>query len=152
MVQCGVKTPRKRTNAPGILFNVVIGIILAGGLCLVAPWIARFYHQPQLTALTRFFSLTLVVDSFAVVQSAMMVRHLDFKKQAIISATSTGISGIIGLALAWRGFGVWSLVVQQVAASVIRTALYWSMNSWRAAMAIQLHGSQRRMFHFRSSG
>lgn len=141
------KDPSELDKSSVFHFNIAFGILLAAALCVAAPWIAEFYKQPQLTALTRAFSITLVINSLSVVQSAMMTRRLDFKSQAIISAASTGLSGIVGLIMAWRGFGVWSLVIQQMASSVIRTGLYWFMNSWRPLLACSFK-SLREMFGF----
>jgi O-antigen/teichoic acid export membrane protein len=104
---------------------------LAGVLCVTAPAIAAFYRQPELTPITRALTLVLVMNSFAAVQSALMTRRLDFRRQALIAVTSTAVSGSLGVGLAWRGFGVWSLVVQQITNSFVRACLYWSLNTFR---------------------
>jgi teichuronic acid exporter len=111
--------------------NVVISTLLAGVLWLAAPAIAAFYNQPLLKPLLQVFTLVLFVNGFAVVQDAWLVRNLDFKRQAIILTVSVSTSGVVGLLLAWRGFGVWSLVVQQITNSVIRTGMLWKTSAWR---------------------
>ena len=56
-------------------FNMVVGMVAAGLLCLAAPWIAAFYQQPLLTPLTRALSLTIVINSFGMIQSAMLIKR-----------------------------------------------------------------------------
>jgi O-antigen/teichoic acid export membrane protein len=118
--------------------NLLLGIFLSAALCLAAPGIAAFYDQPQLTTLTRVISLLLVINSFAVVQSALVVRDLDFKRQTLISTASTGISGILGIVLALRGYGAWSLVGQQLSAGVLRTVLYWITSKWHPILVFKI--------------
>jgi O-antigen/teichoic acid export membrane protein len=52
-------------------FNIIVGLAAAGLLCLLAPWIAAFYNQPILTPLTRVLSLTIVVNSFGLIQETI---------------------------------------------------------------------------------
>lgn len=130
-------------------FNVLIGCVIAGLLWLTAPAIATFYNQPALTSLARAISVVLVINSFVVVQNALMVKRLDFKKQATISVAATAVSGGVALAMAWRGFGVWSLIGQQIANSVTRACLLWTLNSWRPALVFRLK-ALKEMFTFGS--
>ena len=71
-------------------FNIVVGIITAGLLCLVAPWIAAFYKEPALTALTRFLSLNLVINSFALIQSTLLIKNIDFNLRVSFTRWSQG--------------------------------------------------------------
>jgi O-antigen/teichoic acid export membrane protein len=130
-------------------FNVFAAMCFACLLCLVAPLIAAFYHQPLLTPLTRVWSVVLVINSLGVVQSALMVRALNFKGQAVISVMSTGVSGVVGLSLAWGGWGVWSLVWQQITYGSVRAVLLWLLNSWRPRWLFS-YPSLRAMFGFGS--
>jgi O-antigen/teichoic acid export membrane protein len=115
-------------------FNIVVGIFAAGLLCLAAPWIAAFYDEPALTALTRFLSLNLVINSFALIQSTLLIKKIDFKTQLKVSIAATIGSGIIGVTLAYRGYGVWSLAIQLVTNTLFRTVLLWFFNKWRPSL------------------
>ena len=130
-------------------FNIVVGIVAAGLLCLAAPWIAAFYEEPALTALTRFLSLNLVINSFALIQSTLLVKHVDFKTQLKVSITATIISGIIGVTLAYRGFGVWSLAIQSVTSTLFSTVLLWFFNNWRPSLVFSF-AALKSMFTFGS--
>jgi teichuronic acid exporter len=130
-------------------FNIVVGLAAAGLLCVWAPWIAAFYHQPILTPLTRALSLTIVINSFGMVQSAILSKQINFKTQTKASLIASVLSGIIGVTLAVMGFGVWSLVVQQIAAAFLGTVLLWLLNDWRPRLIFSFK-SLREMFGFGS--
>ncbi len=130
-------------------FNIVIGIIAAGLLCLAAPWIAAFFEEPALTALTRFLSLNLVINSFALIHSTLLIKHIDFKAQLKVTIIATIGSGIIGIALALRGFGVWSLAIQSVTNTLFRTVLLWFFNKWRPSLVFS-YVALKSMFIFGS--
>ena len=143
------KQPTDTDESSVFYFNILISLILASALWLAAPAVARFYNQPVLEPMMRVFMLVLVINAFTVVQSALLIRRLDFKQQAIIVAAGIGISGVIGLALAWRGFGVWSLVAQQVTNSLVRACLLWALSPWRPKWLFSVR-SLREMFAFGS--
>lgn len=130
-------------------FNLGIGVVLAGLLCLAAPAIARFYEEPVLTALTRVMSLVIVINAFAVVQTAMLTRAVDFRTQTKVSLLAGALSGAIGVVMAYRGFGVWSLVGQQVSNAFFHAALLWLFNRWRPGLVFS-YTSLRSMFAFGS--
>jgi len=130
-------------------FNIVIGLAAAGLLCLVAPWIAAFYKQPTLTPLTRALSLTIVINSFGLIQNTILIKQINFKIQTKVSLIASGLSGIIAVTLAAKGFGVWSLVVQQISSTFFRTVFLWLLNAWRPALIFSLK-SLREMFSFGS--
>ena len=73
-----------------------------------APLIASFYNQPLLIAITRVYSITLVINSLAAVNKVKLVIALDFKTQSKISFGAACISGLIGALCAWKGLGVWA--------------------------------------------
>lgn len=115
-------------------FNILVGLAASGVLCLVAPWISAFYNQPILTPLTRALSLTIVIDSFGMIQSIILTKEINFKAQTKVSLIAGALSGIAGITLAALGFGVWSLVAQQVSASLFSTICLWSFSAWRPAL------------------
>ena len=96
-------------------FNLFIGIFLASVLYFSAPLIAKFYNQSILIPITRVMSLNLIINSFSLVQTAMLTKELDFKTQLKVGLASSVASGAIGIILAYSGFGIWSLVIQHLA-------------------------------------
>jgi len=143
------KEPTAEDESSVFYFNIALGLALAGVFWLIAPGIAAFYELPELTSLLRALSAILVINGFAVVQNALMVRRLDFRRQAVISISGTIVSGAVGLTMAWRGYGVWSLVAQQLTNSVARTLMSWMLNPWRPSLLFSL-AALRDMFRFGS--
>ena len=134
-------------------FNLLIGLVLTVLLCWIAPWIAQFYKEPILTPLTRFLSLSIIINAFGLVPSTMLNKYLDFKGLLIVSLISVVISGVVGISLALKGLGVWSLAVQAVLNTFIRAILLWLVSRWRpsrifskAALAIMFPFGSRMMF------
>jgi teichuronic acid exporter len=130
-------------------FNIVVGFVAAGLLCLAAPWIAAFYHQPILTPLTRAMSAIIVINSFALVQNTILTRELNFRAMTKVSLIGSVLSGIVGISAAAAGFGVWSLVVQQLSNAFVHTVLLWLVSPWRPAWVFS-RKSLRGMFGFGS--
>jgi len=130
-------------------FNILVGFLAAGLLCLTAPWIAGFYNQPLLVPLTYVLSLNMIINAFGLVQTTLLTKHIDFKTQLKVSVIATVISGTIGVTMALNGFGVWSLVAQSLGSNLFRTILLWIFNTWRPALIFSLD-SLRGMFAFGS--
>ncbi len=130
--------------------NIFAGSLVAGLLCLISPWVADLYNRPILRPLTCALSVTLVIDSFASVQTALLSKRIDFKTQLKVGVTATVLSGTIGIIMAVKGFGVWSLVGQHVGRSVFRSLLLWLFNTWRPKLVFSVR-SLRAMFRFGSN-
>ena len=129
--------------------NVAVGLALAALLIGVSPWVAGFYEQPVLMPMLCVMSASVVLSSFCVVQSALLSRRMQFKQIAAIGSAATIGAGIIGLACAWLGFGVWSLVAMTVATSFIKLVMYWRLSPWRPIGRANL-ASIRSMWSFSS--
>lgn len=130
-------------------FNILVGFLAAGLLCLTAPWIAGFYNQPLLVPLTYALSLNMIINAFGSVQATLLTKKIDFKTQLKVSVIATVISGTIGITMAFNGFGVWSLVAQSLSSNLFRTVLLWFFNTWRPSLAFSFV-SLRGMFTFGS--
>lgn len=117
-------------NSTVFYFNIVISLILYLILFSIAPWVADFYNEPQLTDLMRVLCLIIIINSFAVVQRAIYTAAIDFKTQAKASFIAAVISGVIGIYFAISGYGVWTLVWQQLINAGINTLLLWIYSSW----------------------
>jgi teichuronic acid exporter len=129
--------------------NVLIGLVAMGLFWIGAPWVADFYRQPILTPLMRVLSLSLVIGSLTCVHTALLCRRIDFKTQLKVGMAATVLSGVIGVVMAARGLGVWSLVAQYLASSFFRSAFLWMLSAWRPKLVFRL-ASVREMFGFGS--
>lgn len=111
-------------------FNVFVSVVIYVILFFSAPLIAGFYRETQLIALTRVLSLNFVLGSLNVVQQAKLQKAMNFKPLAILTLIATGLSGIVGVTMAYMGFGVWSLVAQTLCATLVRVIIFPFFTSW----------------------
>lgn len=131
-------------------FNTVVSLCLYFLLFLIAPFVADFYNEPQLTSLMRVLCLMIIINSMAVVQRAIYTATLNFKTQAKATFSAAVISGVVGVYMAWSGFGVWSLVGQQLTSATANTLMLWWYSSWRPKL-IYSWKSFRDLFTFGSN-
>lgn len=111
--------------------NIIVCGVLYAGLFAAAPAIAVFYDNLTLTAVVRVLGLTVVLSGIKNVQQAFVSRHLIFKRFFYASLGGTIGSAVLGIYLAYRGFGVWALVVQQVSNTAVDTMILWATVRWR---------------------
>lgn len=111
-------------------FNLVISLIIYAILYFVAPCVAQFYNEPTLCPVMRVFCLVIIIESFNIVQRSLYSAHLDFKKLARASMSSALISGLASIYMAKSGFGVWTLVFQQIIFGIISTIVLWFYSKW----------------------
>ena len=125
------KTDRREEDlSTCFYFNIAVGLAAYIVLFLIAPFVATFYNQPILSPIIRITGLGVVLNSLCVVQQALFTIKIDFKSQAKVTLSATLISGIVGVIFAYRGYGVWALVWQGVASSIVRMGLLWLMSKW----------------------
>ena len=110
--------------------NVFVGFLFYLILYFAIPFIAGFYETVELEKLGRVVFLIIPITSLGVIHSTMLAKDLKFKKLSIIGLVSGVISGIIGVLLAYRGFGIYSLVLQVMVLNIVRTILLIVTNSW----------------------
>lgn len=111
-------------------FNFAGSILIYGILFMVAPWIAKFYHQPSLTSITRVYGLTFILSAFGTVQNTILTRELKFKKLAIISLPALVISSVVGILMAYLNYGVWSLIVSTLVNVFFVSFFLWFNAKW----------------------
>lgn len=111
-------------------FNIIVSVALFGVLYLCAPAIASFYRTPILKDVTRVLSVTLVINSFGISQTAKMTAEMRFKAMSVITVSSQLATGALGLYMAYTGWGVWALVFQQIFGSIVRIVLIELYLKW----------------------
>lgn len=110
--------------------NMAISAILAIALFFSAPLIADFFNQPQLNALSKAMSCIVIINALGLVQFTILTKRIDFKTHTKISLIASISSGVIGIGMAFTGYGVWSLVGQQISKQLLNTLLLWLYNKW----------------------
>lgn len=111
--------------------NVTIGLLLYGIMWAAAPAIAQFYGMADLVPLVRVMSLVLLINALRNVQQAYVSKHMVFKRFFYATLSGSIVSAIVGIAMAYMGFGVWALVAQQLTNNAIGTAVLWYTVQWR---------------------
>lgn len=119
-----------------------LSIFIAGALYLLlflmTPTIAKFYSQPALVSIIRVLALTLFIGAFQTVWSAVLIREMDFKKYFMSTLFGVTGSAIIGITMAYKGFGVWALVFSQLSNSALLTLMLWITVRWRPKLIFSL--------------
>ena len=112
-------------------FNITICVFLYVIMFFAAPFIADFYNDESLVSIIRVLSLTLIISGVKNVQQAYVSRTLQFKRFFFATLGGTVGAAIIGITLAYTGFGVWALVVQQIFNALVDTVILWCTVKWR---------------------
>lgn len=127
--------------------NMVMSLLLYVILFLCAPLIASFFQRPELVSLVRVMGLILVLQALSLVQYTILTKRIDFKTKTKASFIAAIVSGVIGIVMAFAGFGVWALVGQQLSNKLIFSICLWIMNKWWPSFRFD-NGSFRYMWSF----
>lgn len=112
-------------------FNMAMCAVLYLIMFFAAPFIASFYRMPELTAIVRVLSFIIVISGVKNVQQAYVSRHLMFKRFFFSTLGGTIGAAVIGIAMAYLGFGVWALVAQMLFNAAVDTTILWITVKWR---------------------
>lgn len=110
--------------------NMVLSVVLFFALFFSAPAIAKFFNQPQLLPLTRVMGSVVIINAFAIIQRTILVKKVDFKTQTKVSLIASVTSGVVGITMAVAGYGVWSLVGQQISRQLLNSMFLWIWAKW----------------------
>jgi teichuronic acid exporter len=113
------------------IFNLIVSILIYILFFLSAPYIAQFYNQPLLTDIARLYGLSFIFLAFGTVQNTILVKEMNFKKQAYLAFPSLVIGSSLGVYLAINNFGVWALVYSVLLTNFCNAFLLWITSDWR---------------------
>lgn len=118
--------------------SLFIAVFLYGILFFSAPFIADFYDMPQLKSVLRVLALILIPGAFNSIQNAKIAKEMQFKKLMYCTVVSTVISGLVGISMAYMGFGVWALVGQQIANQTSICIIMLLVVKWRPMIVFEI--------------
>jgi O-antigen/teichoic acid export membrane protein len=118
-------------------FNLGLGTLLALSLGLSAPWIAGFYEQPALVALTWAMAANVWISCWLVVPMALLTKAVDYKTQAKAGVFSIAMGGAVAVAMAVAGAGVWALATQTIVSSAVSVAAVWFLGRWKPKLSFR---------------
>ena len=108
-----------------------------------------FFNEPVLSEIVIAISLTLIIESFSIVQRTVLNRDIDIKTQTKISVSSGLIAGVISIFMAMNGWGIWSLVWRTLIISILSTSGFWMMGKWKPTFQFSIL-SFKELFSFGS--
>lgn len=111
--------------------NLMMGVLIAIIFQILAPIAADFYDNVMVAWVVRISGITFILQSFNVVQLSLLKKKLNYKVETVGSFVSSLLSGIVGVVLAYFGFGVWSLLIQSISSYIISTMYIWIKSTWR---------------------
>jgi O-antigen/teichoic acid export membrane protein len=122
------------------VFWVTMGlaVVMYTLLFVSAPWIAEFYKIPDIVAPFRVLSLIILPGAWNSVQLAIIGRRLDFRKVFTSNICAIIVSGVVGIICAYKGFGVWSLVIQNLLNILIACAVMFFSVQWKPVLVCNL--------------
>lgn len=153
-VQYGFNTAliqKKETSETDFSSVFFLSLAVAGLFYIIlffsAPLIADFFENKMLIPLLRVLSITLFLGGLNSIQNAVVARKLEFKKLFYSSLGAVVVSGIVGIAMAYNGFGAWALVAQQLSNQLIVASILWFTVKWRPGFLFSLE-SIKGLFSF----
>jgi len=126
-------------------FNLVGSLIIYLFIFVTAPYIALFYKQPILTLIVRLYCFIFVINAFDTVQTTMLNKQMNFKTQMKVTVPSLIISSVVGISMAYLGYGVWSLVWSAITQSFFNVLQLWFWSSWRPTLTFSI---DKFKYHF----
>ncbi|WP_395655391.1 lipopolysaccharide biosynthesis protein [Flavobacterium sp.] len=128
-------------------FNIMMSILIYLLLFMAAPYIAKFYNTPELERIAKFVFLIFPIKALGIIQNTIIVKAVAFKLMTKISLSAALLSGIIGILMAYDGYGVWALVYQSLLFALFNTLFLWIFNGWRPLLKFDMNPI-KQMFSF----
>lgn len=127
VVKCRDGKGGSRIERLSIAWNVGFAVVIYAVLAVASPTIARWFHEPVLASLLRVMALGLVMSAAGVVATARLMRMESFGRLALANSVSVALSTAVAVAMAYRGFGVWSIAGLGLVQAGAKTAFAWML-------------------------
>lgn len=152
LINSGLSSSLIRTEQPTdedystvFYFNLLGSIVIYAIIYFLAPYIAAFYSQNILTDIIRIYTIIFIINAFATIQNTRLTKIMDFKTLMLVNTPSLIISGVVGVVMAYYGYGVLSLVWSRIAQSLASTIQLWFWSKWRP---IFVFSKEKFKYHF----
>lgn len=130
-------------------WNLTVSTLMVLVLYCSAPFIAEYFSEPILCNVLRVQSILLIIHALCVVQTARLTKDLSFKVLSIRTLVATFTGVIVAIVMAYNGFGIWSIVAQELTVATIGTILLWAYCNWKPSLTFSWK-SFKGMFKFGS--
>lgn len=116
--------------------NIIIGLVLSALIIPLAPLVAAYFRDPQVTSVLRWMGISFFIHALGSVHTNWLVRALDYRRKLIPDLGGALTKGVVSIGMAFAGYGVWSLVAGQIAGAVASVLLVWIILPWRPRLAL----------------
>lgn len=137
------ENPDQEDYSTVFYFNLAGSLVVYWILFFSAPSIADFYSQPILINIIRIYCLSFIISAFTQVQLTKLTKEMNFKLQMTISIPSLIGAGILGIFLAYKGYGVWSLVLMSLFQAFLSSVQLWFRTGWVPSLVFD-----KKKFHY----
>ena len=141
------KDPTQADYSTIFFWNIAMAILMYFILYFSAPSIASFYDIPLLCDVLRVQGIVLFIYAFNIVQRNQLRKKMNFKVLSIVTIITSITSLTITILMAYNGYGVWSLVAQNIISGFIPALVFWFYIKWRPQMTFSLK-SLKELFSF----
>lgn len=141
------KKPTQIDYSTIFYWNIGMSVVMYAVLYVSAPAIARFYNIPLLSSVLRVQGLVVFIYAFNIIQKNQLRKKLNFKILSIITITTSLVSLSVTIFMAYKGFGVWALVAQNLISAAIPALVFWFYVKWRPVWAFSW-ASFKELFSF----
>lgn len=141
------KRPSQEDYSTIFWWNISMAVLMYAILFFCAPAIARFYDIPLLCDVLRVQGIVLFIYALNIVQRNQLKKKLNFKVLSIVTISTSVISLIVTIVMAYKGFGVWALVVQNLVTASIPAVVFWFFIKWRPILIFS-KDSFKELFSF----
>lgn len=153
LVDGGMSTSLIRTNqvtekeyATVFITNIIMSIIVYIILFFLAPFVSKFYNQPILVDVIRWYCLGFVINSFRSIHLVKLAKEMEFKKITFLNLPGNIISVIISIWMGYAGYGIWSLVFLFLLNQFFSTLVIWLFMKWKPEFTFDFANYK---YHFR---
>jgi len=139
------KRPDQLDYSTVFVTNIIVSLVIYILIFSLAPVIGRFYNQEILKEILRVYALSFVIRSFVAVHITKLTKEMNFKTQLKLSIPSTIVGAVVGVSMAYMGYGVWSLVWLNLVQIIMMTLQNWIFIKWRPSLVFN---KRRFRYHF----
>lgn len=115
-------------------FNIFFSCILYTLIFFVAPVIAKFYENDQLCSVIRILCVIVIISAVKNIQQAYVTKYLIFKRFFFATLGGTVCAAMVGIYMAYKGYGIWALVFQNIINQTVDTVILWITVKWRPSL------------------
>lgn len=111
-------------------FNIGLSILLYLALFALAPLLARMFHEPRIEPVSRILFLSLILNAGGIIQQTVLIRRADFRGLTKVNIAALLIAAVTAIVMAFKGYGVWTLVAQALLFAFFRSLFLWLYTQW----------------------